>query len=500
MQLAGVRSPLKPSSFVFLLTIIFPLLLVMASCGSGGAPMKAPSILEPAPSPPPPPAAPPNISLSIVSPKAGDMLPSPVYVDAGVTGGAPPISMELLVDGSVTTRSAGNSLKFSVPLKIGQHKLTVRATDAQGSRTEQTFAITVPAPRFAYVGNCSDSTVSVFSIDSETGQLRPRGLSPAYQGPCTSQTVTVPSGEFVYAINGQACGERYGLSAFSADRNTGQLTPVPGSPFIGFDAFLVRTHPNGRFLYVADFCNDEIDAFSIDQETGVPRGVPGAAPFAAHMRPIEIATHPSGKFLYATDEVSGNIFGFKIDLETGELSAMQGFPYSAGERMGVLTYTPDGRFLYAAATSGLFGFEISPDTGELHPLRGSPFRTPAAGAIVASQRFVYSSCVQLAHVDCRHLAVLSIDPQTGALRNQAEHLLQENCTSLTLDPSGKFLFAGQRQEENGSIISDRIVTMGSEIWPSPKESSRCNTCRDGCSSRITGPRFPATVIFRPLEL
>ncbi len=85
---------------------------------------------------------------------------------------------------------------------------------------------TVPVfPRFAYVANFRDDTLSLYTVDATTGQLRHRGYVATGASPFW---VTVdPSGQFVYVAN-QSSSD---VSAFRINAATGALTAVAGSPF-----------------------------------------------------------------------------------------------------------------------------------------------------------------------------------------------------------------------------------------------------------------------------
>src|SRR5882672_5529154 len=54
-------------------------------------------------------------------------------------------------------------------------------------------------PRFAYVANQGSQTVSIYTVDAQTGQLRPNGYVTVGASPLS---VTVdPSGRYVYVGN-----------------------------------------------------------------------------------------------------------------------------------------------------------------------------------------------------------------------------------------------------------------------------------------------------------
>src|SRR5258708_9635896 len=86
-----------------------------------------------------------------------------------------------------------------------------------------TPAAAVIVPRFAYVANNGDNTVSIYTVNASTGQLRHNGYVAAGTGPVS---VSVdPSGKFAYVANFSSGN----LSAFSLNATPGALTAV-GSP------------------------------------------------------------------------------------------------------------------------------------------------------------------------------------------------------------------------------------------------------------------------------
>lgn len=75
------------------------------------------------------------------------------------------------------------------------------ASNSAGTVSSHAATVTVQAvvPRFAYAANASDNTVSVFSVDAGTGQLRHNGYVAAGTIPVS---VTVdPLGKFAYVAN-----------------------------------------------------------------------------------------------------------------------------------------------------------------------------------------------------------------------------------------------------------------------------------------------------------
>ena len=88
-------------------------------------------------------------------------------------------------------------------------------------------------PRFAYVANAGDDTVSVYRVDAVTGQLHHQGYAQAGSLPVS---VTVgPSGRFAYVANAASNN----VTTFSINPATGVLTEVGTEVAAGDGAFSV---------------------------------------------------------------------------------------------------------------------------------------------------------------------------------------------------------------------------------------------------------------------
>ena len=125
--------------------------------------------------------------------------------------------------------------------------------------------------------------------------------------------------------------------------------------------------PSGRFLYVANICDDNISAYAIDASTGALEPVPGS-PFAAGSGPIAVVVDPSGRFAYANNMWSSDVTAYSIDASTGALSQISGSPFQAGLYPQRLTVDPAGRFVYVpnAGSDGISVFSIDGGTWSTH--------------------------------------------------------------------------------------------------------------------------------------
>ena len=145
-----------------------------------------------------------------------------------------------------------------------------------------------------FVALSNSNQVAGFSADA-AGILSSLPGSPYAAGHSPTSVVTAsgPSGSgFVYALN----SADHTISAYSFNYGTGAVAAVNGSPFPAGTATqgLATYQPNGTdvvpsILYVADQQGKSILAFSINTSTGQLTPLPGS-PFAAGAGPVALTT------------------------------------------------------------------------------------------------------------------------------------------------------------------------------------------------------------------
>ncbi|MCH8293437.1 hypothetical protein IH992_20340 [Candidatus Poribacteria bacterium] len=185
--------------------------------------------------------------------------------------------------------------------------------------------------------------------------------------------------DFVYTNNDISVTNT--VSAFSVALN-GVLTQIAGSPFVTggsgtggglFASNRITVCVIGNFLFISNDGSSNVSAFSINATTGNLTPVPGS-PFATGgFGDISLAAPPNGQFLMAGN--SGGITVFSI-AGNGALTPISGSPFPAGGTPDGMKASPDGQFLSVALPFTLGGsvgmFSIAPN-GSLTPVPGSPF-------------------------------------------------------------------------------------------------------------------------------
>lgn len=283
-----------------------------------------------------------------------------------------------------------------------------------------------------------------------------------------------PNGRFLYAVGetGDFQGEPTGfVSAFAIDRETAALTPINqvasggGAPcFISIDA-------TGRTALVANYSGGSVAAFAIQPDGSLSEA-------AAHMQhegtgpdpdrqqgphAHSIVPDPTGRFALAADLGLDRVFVYRLDAERSTLTehGSAATPPEAGPRH--LAFHPGGRFVYAINEMGgsVTAFAWDADAGSLDPL-GTVSTLPGehVGARSAahvqlhpSGRFLYASNREGHH----SIAVFTVNEKTGAL-TPAGHVTAggQEPRHFTLDPRGEWLLVAHQNSD--SVLPFRVDT------------------------------------------
>lgn len=246
----------------------------------------------------------------------------------------------------------------------------------------------------------------------------------------------------------------------------------------------------GKFIYISNFADFSISAYSIDANTGALTSLgvtstSGAGALAA------FSVDSSEKFLYLTSGgggVDASVFGFSINSQTGALSPLLHSPYSAGPTAiaALPIFAPSGKFLYLIKFSpnSSFGFSIDATSGELTALAATNPLPPfvyAAGFNPVNGKYYEVDNTQPSAVK---LSVYGIDSSTGVASLTGFLTTGTTYGALVFDPSNKFLY----------------------LWPTGSNLSGISgfsvNATDGMLSPLPGPPLPVapaggSIVFHP---
>jgi 6-phosphogluconolactonase (cycloisomerase 2 family) len=299
---------------------------------------------------------------------------------------------------------------------------TCSVLNGSGTIGAASVSVTVVCPWHVgyrgYAGSGGGSWIAADYIDQSTGATTPGNLYPAGNGPWALEAS--PTRGFLYADD----ESDNTVSGYVIDPSNGNLTAVPGSPFMVGAArsspasFLrsITIDPQGHYVYVLDWQGD-IVAFSIDLSTGAltplsttALGISGAFALTVSSRNV----------LYVIGSPSGNpaeadIAAYSVNSATGALTPVAGSPFTFSSPSGSMD-----------AVTG-YGWDIDP-----------------------AARFFYVSFTQEGAVPrpVGAYTVASIDPTSGALTAVAgsPFALTHAVDSIAIDNTGKYFYGGNSYE------------------------------------------------------
>ena len=179
-----------------------------------------------------------------------------------------------------------------------------------------------PDNKFMYIPDLGNDRLWVYQYDIEQGTF----TEPAKHfmlmnyGDGPRHMDFRPDGKFAYVINELSST----ISVFSVNSGSGNLLPVqristlPES-FSGWNSTAdIHVHPSGKFLYGSNRGHNSIASYAINEEDGTLTLIGHTSTEGEF--PRNFAIHPDGDFLYAANQNTDNITVFSIDEVSGALT------------------------------------------------------------------------------------------------------------------------------------------------------------------------------------
>lgn len=265
------------------------------------------------------------------------------------------------------------------------------------------------------------------------------------------------------------------VSAFSIDRQTGQLTMLGTVPSGGAGPTYLSIHPSGKHLLVANYFGGSVAVLPI-QEDGTlknpsdvrePTGVlgpvratnapPGSFAISGHDRTHAhmIKPDPLGKHVLHIDLGLDTIFVWKLNESTGKLTPAPFHTVSLppGDGPRHFDFHPNNRWFYSiqeeGSTVALFDYDATGGT-LTHRQTWSTLPPNFAGSNFCSEILVSNDGRFLYAGNRLHdsIAIFQI-ASDGTLTYLTETWTQGNYPrSFEFDPSGRFLYCCNQRSDN----------------------------------------------------
>lgn len=379
----------------------------------------------------------------------------------------------------------------------------------------QTAQAAMPAPVFAYVGSYTDGGkpwrggrglgVHQFVMSPDTGALMPIAGAPAavlnggdaaskLRNPASLARHPDPSLRMLYAANEfdamAGPGSTGSVSAYRIGTN-GALAFVAEMSCGGKDPAFLSVHPDGRFIFVANYSSGDVSVMALRADGGfdstravavyknvdvcgaepckpgadvVPKAALSHEGFAtsdhdaphAHM----VQSDPSGNFVLVADLGLDRVISYRFDRSTGVLSQPSSVAVTESSGARHFCFHKNGRWLYVIneEASTVAFMRYNSHTGALSWVNetsalprgfkgtsyGSGIRMLPDGQHMVSLNRLHDS-----------ISLFRINPTTGEPTLLREEWTRGNYPrSCTLDPSGKFLYVcHNKQGDNVTVFS-----------------------------------------------
>lgn len=342
--------------------------------------------------------------------------------------------------------------------------LSTLLTGRASGQTENNQSQVSPHQYWAYIGNTSSDGIALFKLDTDNGTLAPHGIAGPARAP--GFLAVAPNQKFLYAtIALRTPKGNGGVEGFSINAADGQLTPINHQPSAGDGPAFVSVDPTGRNVLVANYGSATVSVLPIDaagalspassvvQETGSSIDPNRQTHAYAH----SINCDPGGRFAITCDLGADKLFIYRFDPSAGKLSPNDppSIAVLPGSGPRHLTFSPDGRFVYAINEMGgtVTAYSFDANNGILTEIQSATTlkdheqgNTSAEVQIDPSGRFLYASN----RLTTNYLTIFAIDKASGKLTLIGyQDSLGKTPRNFRIDPTGKYLLAAN--QDSGTL-------------------------------------------------
>jgi 6-phosphogluconolactonase len=318
--------------------------------------------------------------------------------------------------------------------------------------------------------------IHLFHVNRDTGELKPAGVQELGTSP-SSLTIN-SAGTHLYSANetDRVGAEKQGtVSAFAINRTDGKLELLNTVNSGGAGPTYVSIHPNGKFLFVANYFGGSVavlpiladgrlgEATDVKKDSGklgstkATHAPPGSFAISGHDRTHAhmIQSDPSGRYVLHVDLGLDRIFVWKFDDKAGTLAPNDppsvALPTGDGPRH--FHFHPNGRWFYSVQEEGstVVVFAYDAEQGTLTERQTiSTLPQGFAGSNFTSEIMV-SADGKFVYVGNRlhdSIGIFSIGPKGELSYIGEEWTRGDYPRSFNVEPAGRFLYCCNQRADN----------------------------------------------------
>jgi len=326
---------------------------------------------------------------------------------------------------------------FPIPVgEIGEYDYRYLSEDVPATAGAVPYHMLMEAQgRFVLVSNLAGGTISVFRINSDSGQLKEVEGSPFFAGFNPHSIALHPNGRFVYAIRGRDSV----IEVLELDSKTGRLTQTSGSPYEtgGQGPAEIVFNDTGQRAYAINWDSNDVVQLDVSTNTGAltvrevvktrsgpwsfvlaegEKAVPARAQaFAAlgknglgwtsgsdlsAMRSqliaggvSALAVGPKQHLVYVIDSASDSLMALNLN-KSGNMESVSNEQVATGKGPSDVAIDRNGWYAYVtnAGDNTMSVYYIDEKSGQPKPVKGSPFNTgkqPTSIRLDPAARYAY---------------------------------------------------------------------------------------------------------------
>lgn len=318
-----------------------------------------------------------------------------------------------------------------------------------------------------YTNKGNSEGIYVYDYNTLTAEAKLKSIAKNVTNP--SYLVLSKDNKFVYSVN--ESGKNSGVSAFSYNSKSGELTRVNQKPSEGADPCYITA--DQKNVIIANYSGGNLVVYgrNADGSLTEPKQIiqhtgksidPKGRQASAHVHMVQIT--PDKKHLICNDlgEDQIYIYNYNANAKT-PLTIKNVYKTTPGSGPRHITFSPNGKFAYLAHeyNGSITAFVYSKGSlNKIQEIGTTPkdfnVRIDAADIHVSADgKFLYETN----RGDANTINVFSILP-TGILRFvESVSTLGKGPRNFTIDPSGKFLLVAH-QYTNDIVIFNRNAITG----------------------------------------
>ncbi|TGL33613.1 lactonase [Leptospira perdikensis] len=311
-----------------------------------------------------------NINVFRIQPNTGEL--SQVAGSPFALTNRPRYSVTNAAGNTVYVANVGNTSVSVLSLDPDTGVLSVKHSDLVLSSTPYSLVLD-PNGKYLFASSETTQQIHRMAIDS-TGNISTIPPATNTSNPTSGavgKLVFDSLGRHLYAALTGGSGNMSGVQAFSFDSATGGFTSINVYQTSQNNLSLAIS-ANDQFVYGANYFSQDVFPFVRDGGSG---GLTIQTSISAGIAPGYTIVDPLNRFVYVANSGTGQgtISAYVINSLTGGLTSVSGSPFSSGFSPIGLGIDPSGKFLYSSNTQGgnVSGYSINGD-GSLTPLVGFP--------------------------------------------------------------------------------------------------------------------------------